>query len=133
MEVYGVGYHIIHPKDPDRVRYVGKTKNSIRYWENGHWSDANRRRANSRLQNWLIKYREDRGLIEFRVVKECYSAKELNAWEIGEIARLREIGQADLNITAGGDGGLGLPWSDESKAKLGATLAGEGAWKAKNT
>lgn len=133
MEVYGIGYHIIHPKDPDLVRYAGKTTGTVRRREQGHWSDANRKRSNSRLQNWLIKYREDRGLIEFRKVKECYSAEELNAWEMGEIARLREIGQADLNITAGGDGGLGLPWSDESKAKLSATLGGEGAWKAKLT
>ena len=130
---YGIIYHVIHPKEPERVRYVGKTKAGIKTRENGHWSDTNRRRSNSRLQNWLVKYRADRGSIEFRPVIECDTPEELNAAEIREIARLRSIGQADLNITSGGDGGLGLPWSEESRSKLSKTLGGEGAWKAKGT
>lgn len=123
---YGIIYHVIHPKEPERVRYVGKTKAGIKTRENGHWSDTNRRRSNSRLQNWLVKYRADRGSIEFRPVIECDTPEELNAAEIREIARLRSIGQADLNITSGGDGGLGLPWSEESRSKLSKTLGGGG-------
>lgn len=127
---YGVVYHVTHPDEPTRVRYVGKTRGTVRRREQGHWSDTNRPRRNSRFQNWLIKHRGERGKILFTPVIECDSPDELNQAEIEEISRLREIGQADLNITSGGDGGLGLPWTDTAKAKLSATLSGSGSWKA---
>lgn len=129
-EIYGIVYTIVHPKDPGRVRYVGKTKNSLTRRSQGHWSDTNRRRSNSRLQNWLVKYKDDREMIEFTEHSRYATKDELDQAEINLIAEFRSKGQADLNITSGGDGGLGLPWSEESKAKLSETLSGEGAWKA---
>ena len=132
-QVAGRIYHVIHPKDPERVRYVGKTKRTIHERETGHWSDCNRKRSNSRMQNWLIKYRSDRGLIEFREVMTASTAEELNTLEMSEIARLRAIGQADLNILDGGDGGAGTVWTPERRARLSATLSGVGAWKARLT
>lgn len=129
-DAYGIVYTVTHPKDPGRIRYVGKTINTLRRRENGHWSDANRRRSNSRFQNWLIKYRDDREDILFSEYSKHYSKGDLDQAEIRLISELRALGQADLNITAGGDGGFGLPWSEESRAKLSDTLSGEGAWKA---
>ena len=131
--IYGILYVVYHKREPQRYRYGGKTKGTLKRREQGHWSDSNRKRANSRMQNWLIKHKDERDEIVFEQYSVHYSEEELNAAEIALIAKYRAIGQMDLNITAGGDGGLGLPWSEESRAKLSETLRGTGAWKAQFT
>lgn len=133
MKVDGKLYVVYHSDHPERIRYGGKTTGTLRRRSQGHWSDTNRARTNSRMHNWLVKHRLERDKIVFEEYSRHETVEELNAAEIRMIADFRARGQMDLNITDGGDGGLGTRWTEESKAKLRETLRGPGAWKAQFT
>lgn len=120
-------YAVYDAREPERVRYVGKTQVSIKERTTGHWYDARRqtRRSNSRMVNWLLKRLDQPEIVGFREVGFYPSLSELNHAEISLIAELRAIGQADLNIADGGEGRAGVPWSEETRKKVVGLYAGE--------
>lgn len=128
---YGVIYVVTHEKEPERVRYVGQTTQPLWKRAKGHWYDS-RRSTDTRMARWLNRHSKTPGKIHFTAVSEHEFRETLDQAEIEAIAHYRSIGQADLNIDSGGWSG-GHPWTEESKARLRATLKGEGAWKAKIT
>lgn len=126
-EVFGVIYKMTHTKEPARVRYIGQTKTTLQRRLTGHWGDTRRRRGNSRVQNFLLKYEGlgQRAEVRLTEIWKCYSQEELDRAEIELISAHRAVGQADLNISDGGGGGNGIIWTEEARERVSKQFAGE--------
>lgn len=128
MEIVGWLYGVYHSNDPKRCRYVGITTVSIKGRAYGHWSNALREDGKvyyGPMKSWLKKHREERDQVEFRELSTFTCVEELKAAEISKISEMRKIGQADLNLTDGGEGGNGWKHTEESKRKLSEAFSGE--------
>lgn len=86
-----------------RIRYVGLTSKTLEQRFAQHLYSA-RKGTVSALYIWMRKHAAD----EFDIVELCSanSTQELNEQEIFLIEAYRSIGQADLNLTDGGTGGI---------------------------
>lgn len=113
-------YEVIDLREPDRIRYAGKTQVSVKERKAGHWYDAKRvpKRTNSRMVNWLLKRVDTPENVSFQVEGFYNSVEELDAAERRVIARHRENGMCDLNIEDGGEGRAGYKWTAETRAKM---------------
>lgn len=113
-------YEVVDLREPDRVRYVGKTQVSVRERSAGHWYDARRvpRRTNSRMVNWLLKRNEAPETVQFRPHSFHETLELLNQAERDLITLYRERGMCDLNIGDGGEGKAGVKWTAEVRAKM---------------
>lgn len=113
-------YEVIDTREPTRIRYVGKTQVSIKERQAGHWYDAKRtpKRTNSRMVNWLLKRIDKPETVEFQDAGFYPTLEELNDAETQRISYRRSQGMADLNIAHGGEGRAGVPWSEETRAKM---------------
>ena len=109
----GVVYVVTDNREPERVRYVGRTVRGLRERTWKHWSDA--KKSHNAFQNWLRSRMDRKEDVVFTEISWHPNVQELNKAEIEAIAYYRSIGQADLNLTAGGDGGLGAPWTEERR------------------
>lgn len=120
-------YFVVDTRDPEKVRYVGKTQVSVTERKAGHWYDALRvpRKTNSRIANWLRKRTDCNSVVEFRTQGFYPTLEELNAAECYWISELRKQGMADLNITAGGDGQTGVRPSEATRRKMSEAHSGE--------
>lgn len=99
-------------------RYIGATRHSIAHRRMGHWRDANGRNFCRKFGAALKKY----GLENFdwEVLKTCESKEEMISDEIRLIAELKP----EYNITIGGQGIVGIPYTEERRAKLSKSLTG---------
>lgn len=120
---YGVLYTISDSSSPDCVRYVGKTTIGIHARATAHWNAS--KRGSLPISRFLRKRIHDRNLVDFRVVRECCNAEELNLGEIDLISRLRTSGQADLNITDGGDGASGFKRPESWRRMMSSRFSGD--------
>ena len=113
----GVVYGVYDNAEPDKIRYVGRTVQELkqRMWR--HVGDARSGRFDYPLHRWMRKRGCDLGRIKVRILSHHASVSELNEAETSTIRRLRESGQADLTLAAGGEGGLGGWWSEDRKRK----------------
>lgn len=128
IEKEGWLYGVFHKGEPDRCRYLGITNVSVKQREYGHWSNALRdtgKTCYGPMKSWLYKHRDEKDLIEFRVLYTFSTVEDLKAAEIRLIAEYRARGEADLNLTDGGEGGNGWKHTKESKRKLSAAFSGE--------
>jgi hypothetical protein len=69
--------------------------------------------------------------VEIRELCEADDENELNELEVFWISNLRSAGQADLNLTDGGDGGRGSVHSPESRTALSEKYRASGGPSAK--
>ncbi|AMX93637.1 MULTISPECIES: NUMOD3 domain-containing DNA-binding protein [Mesorhizobium] len=109
-------YGLIDPRD-GQLRYVGKTKNSLKSRLLAHVSDVRRGRTYIPRHKWLC----DLLLAgEFPEIVELDRVAS-DAWQEAEqfwIGYLRFVGLPLLNGTIGGDGTIGHKMSEEIKKKL---------------
>lgn len=120
-------YGVFHEDEPDRCRYGGITTTSIRQRSYGHWGNAENTRKKPQygpMPSWLRKHRVEKDKIHFIEIGYYDTVEELKAAEIEFIARMRSIGQCDLNLTDGGEGGNGWRHTPESKRKLSEAFSG---------
>ena len=99
-------------------RYIGATKHSLSHRKRGHWSDANGRNYCRKFGSALRKYGPDG--FEWRVLATCSSLQEMATEEMRLIAEMKP----EYNITLGGQGIFGVPYTDERRAKLSKSLTG---------
>lgn len=120
-------YLVTDVREPDRVRYVGKTQVSLQERQTGHWYDARRvpKRTNSRMVNWLLKRNDTPELVVFTPEGFYPDLDTLNEAEKCAIERYRSLGMADLNITAGGEGQSGTTASAGTRRKMSEARRGE--------
>lgn len=110
MNTKHVIYILSHINFPNIIRYVGLTSKGVETRFKGHWKTA---RSGRKLPvyNWMRKHGVEN--ISYRVVEEVDSREELEKRERFWIAHYRGLGQADLNLTDGGEGILGYKHSEE--------------------
>ena len=101
-----------NPWGDSRVRYVGLTRTSIRQRKNKHISRSGS--VNYPSARWVKKRN---GKFHMQVLAVIPS-EELPAWERYYIRYYRERGQADLNITDGGEEGPRSTGNSNSNAVL---------------
>lgn len=106
----GVVYGVVHTDKPDKVRYVGLTVNLPKRVI-AHWASSNKPRT--AFQKFLSKYRPQRNKIQF-ITLERSTRNLLPMLEEKWIRELRAEGQADLNLTDGGDGRKGYTPTPET-------------------
>ena len=111
----GVVYVVWDKKEPNRVRYVGRTVQGIPTRASKHWGDCLKHKT--AFPNWLRSRLDRKGDVVFEEVSWHPNVAELNQAEKDAIAHYRALGQADLNLTDGGDGGLGIKW-DEKRVQI---------------
>lgn len=98
MQCYGIKL-----ASDDRIRYVGLTTKSLEERFAQHIYAARVGTA-SALYRWMRKHAEDK--IEIVNLLHACSHAEMNQQEVFLIEAYRSIGQADLNLTDGGTGGV---------------------------
>lgn len=111
----GLIYVVTDAREPDRVRYVGRTIQPLGIRVRSHWYEAMKKR--SKFQNWLRARSDRREEVIFTPISWHEDGHDLNRAEIAAIEHYRSIGQADMNLTSGGDGRLGYSFSPEQAEK----------------
>lgn len=99
-------------------RYLGATRHSLAHRRNQHWHDANNRNCCRIFGAALKKYGRDG--FEWCVLATCSSLDEMASEEIRLIAEMRP----EYNITVGGQGVFGVPYTEARRAKLSKSLTG---------
>lgn len=120
-------YGVFHESEPERCRYGGITTTSVKQRSYAHWGNAENYRKKPQygpMPSWLRKYRDEKSKIKFVELHYYNTVEELKAAEIDFIARMRAVGQCDLNLTNGGEGGNGWKHTPESKRKLSEAFSG---------
>lgn len=130
MERSNLIYGIYDTREPDRIRYVGKTTTNLRVRLSNHWTYA-KTVNRSAIQRWLWSRREIREVVGIRVLREVSDGDDLDKHEVELIAHYRSQGQADLNHTAGGEGMTGYKRSEESKREISEKYRATGGPSAK--
>lgn len=129
----GVVYVVTDSREPDRVRYVGRTVQGLRVRVVSHWSFARGGKSGA-FQNWLRSRMDRVDDVVFTIISEHPNVHELNRAETQAIFYYRSMGQADLNKTDGGDGGWGRVMTEEqARAHRERVPRGEGHWQHKLT
>lgn len=100
-------------------RYIGATKHSLKHRWTGHWHDANGRNFCRIFGAAMRKYGRDG--FDWSVLARCSSKEEMVREEIRLIAELNP----EYNITIGGQGIFGVPYTEERRAKLSKSLKGK--------
>jgi len=99
--------------------YIGQTTNLEKRWYMHNWDGSN----NSLLHKALNKYGKENFHIE--AIHLCESKEEMDFVEIFYISFLNTKSPNGYNLTAGGEGSLGIPCSEEKKKKIGAANKGK--------
>lgn len=133
MERRNLIYAIYDNREPERVRYVGKTTTNLKTRLSNHWTFARNAPRPYRIQAWLRSRLTCPEVVGIRVIVETETPLELNELEVQWISHYRNLGQADLNLTDGGDGGTGVVRSAESKRAISEKYRASGGPVAKLT
>lgn len=112
METNYIVYALFNTCFPDIVRYVGLTTKTENHRLKGHWKSA-RRGKKYPVYDWMRKHGPD--AVAVRVLGVYSSRQEMVDAEVFWIAHYRLVGQADLNITAGGEGTSGWRMSEQQR------------------
>lgn len=107
-------YTVSDRQEPDRVRYVGQTSAGLSKRRSGHWGHVAEGRGLP-ISNWLRKRIDRRDDVVFETVATADSRDEVDELEILWIAKLKSIGQCDLNILPGGNSMDGFTHSERTR------------------
>ena len=100
--------------------YIGQTVQTLKKRWSSHGSDAKRGRGPHALVHALLKYGKENFII--RTLKVCSTRKELNRLEKHFIVKLKTKAPSGYNITDGGDGTLGVPYTKSQYKKFKKTI-----------
>lgn len=109
-------YALLDPRD-GAVRYVGKADDPERRFNEHFYFKG----GNKHKHNWIAQLRLLGLAPEMLILEKC-----ANNWGEKEqqwILQFRESGAALTNLTDGGEGNLGRPNSEETRAKISAALS----------
>lgn len=108
-------YAISSAADPDRVRYVGQTRQGMQKRFRGHIHGANAG-GESPIYRFIRKVGAEN--VSVRALETLPSPNELDDREIYWIAHYRSLGMADLNIEAGGRTASGHKYTADQRLEL---------------
>ena len=101
-------------------RYIGQTVQPLKKRWSSHGSDAKRRRGPHALVHALLKYGKEN--FSIRTLKVCNTRIELNRLEKHFIVKLKTKAPNGYNITDGGDGTPGVPYTTSQYKKFKKTI-----------
>ena len=123
-------YTLSDARDPDNIRYVGKTVQTLKKRLSGHIHDAKTAKMSNYCYNhnwnWIAKVLSEGS----NVIIEEVDSLEINDFEDWKwlekywISQFKTWGFKLTNLTDGGDGNQGQKFSAESIAKRAAALRG---------
>lgn len=108
-------YALVLDSNPNRIRYVGLTTQSLEQRFKNHLKTV--RSGRKMPVHWWIKKHGPES-VQITLLGTFDTASEMKEFEIAEIARLRAEGQADLNITDGGESASGYRHTEATRAKM---------------
>jgi len=122
-EPRGLIYGIYDKREPDRIRYIGQTRDVVKRWRT-HKHEA-KTRPRGRLYAWMSSPNHPQEYVDLRVLEDGIPVgTPLDDAEIRHIAALRGIGQSDLNMTDGGYGCRGYVQTPAQRKKVSAFMSG---------
>lgn len=95
-------------------KYIGKTKRPVSIRWASHCHDAFKRKLDTHFARAIRQHGRDDFIVE--VIEECVDADSLSKREIFWIETMNTYHNG-YNSTKGGDGGLGVKWSEEAKKR----------------
>jgi group I intron endonuclease len=101
-------------------QYVGQTVQTLKKRWGSHGSDAKRGRGPHALVHALIKYGKEN--LSIHTLKVCKTKSELNTTEKFFIKKLKTKVPNGYNITDGGDGTVGVPYTQAQFKKFKKTI-----------
>lgn len=104
-----------------RIRYVGQTVMSLEKRLKNHLSHS-RKYRHRHLSNWINSVIRSGYSVEIIVLRENAT---WNVSEIEVIAQLRADGSDLVNATCGGEGALGVHWTEDRRKKMSETMTGK--------
>lgn len=116
-------YGIFDKSNPERIRYVGLTTVGIKRRFSSHWSQATYTDRKLPILLWMRK--REQSQVGIVVLESHSSIDDVKAAEIRLIAHYRSIGQADLNITDGGEAMNGHIHSEAWRREHSQRMLGE--------
>lgn len=116
-------YKLIDPRD-NTIKYIGKTRNTLRKRVTDHMSDARRGQQNHRC-NW-IRSLLSQGMLPIIDVVEIVSRDKEDEKEKFWISFYKR--ENLTNGTDGGEGTIGFIMTDEIREKLSTSHLGQKAW-----
>lgn len=104
-------YALFSLDEPEHIRYVGQTKNSVERRISQHINDAKKNRK-LEVSKWIssVNYK-----IGYRILEK---QAEYNIAEIKWIKTLKRLGHSLTNLTSGGKGTVNLVFTKEHRRKL---------------
>lgn len=116
VSVYGLA-----SSNDDVIRYIGQTSVKLETRRKWHISWTVNERDKSRRTAWIKSVLRDGHDLKIITVEQD---AELHEAEIRWIAHYRSLGVELVNLTNGGDGGIGVPKTEAHKAKISAAHKG---------
>lgn len=116
VTVYGLASSL-----DDVIRYVGQTSVSLETRRKWHISWTLKERDKSRRTAWIKSVLNGGHDLKISAIEVDAVLDEA---EIRWIAYYRNLGHELVNLTNGGDGGIGIPKTEEHKAKIAAAHKG---------
>jgi group I intron endonuclease len=114
MEVYLVTNKV------NGKQYVGQTVYTLKRRWSSHGSDVKRNRGPHALVHAIVKYGKEN--FSIKTLRFCKTREELNSIEKHFIMKLKTKAPNGYNITDGGDGTLGVPYTDVQLEKFRKTI-----------
>jgi transposase len=116
VSVYGLA-----SSHDDVIRYIGQTSVGLETRRKWHLSWTINERDKSRRTAWIKSVLRDGHDLKIITVEQDATLHEA---EIRWIAHYRGLGADLVNLTNGGDGGIGVPKTEEHKARISAAHTG---------
>lgn len=110
-------YYLFDRREPEVVRYVGRTSRGAKF---RYWSHKNRAKGGERngsaLYSWVAEIGREN--LDYCVIQTFDNLDDAMIAEVEAIARFRENGQPILNSTNGGDDRTGRSLRPETRDKI---------------
>lgn len=116
-------YFLVSSKDPDVVRYVGISRADTPERRFARHLVLSRGKSHLPVHSWIRRHVADGHTIFPVAFRTHITRDEACRLEHNLVVGLRDTGRL-LNLTDGGDGSIGWKHSEESRAKISASLKG---------
>lgn len=110
----GFIYGILN-EETNELRYIGKTKDVEKRFKEHLSLAKSTKRKKSAIHKWIMYLFNKNINVNYVVIDEVENNQELNDLEIFYIDYYKFLGCRLLNLTGGGEGGLGCKYTEEQK------------------
>jgi|SRR5579872_999466 len=123
MELFNI-YTLVDPRDPENVRYVGKTKAERIKKRLIEHCYAKNLKTNTHHNYWIKTLLKSGFKPTMNIIASCKSEDAINITETQAIKQYRSWGYNLVNATDGGEGSVGYRPNKKTRVKISASLIG---------